>query len=987
MKNKRNIIAFILLLLPLLVAVGMSTWIILNESFLNPSYNPDPVIKKYFSKEKVTYNGSPQSPTSSTSDLVDFGELKFEYRNFKPENDPFVEGKPTNAGHYVVRVTIIDLDNSAREIDFIIEPKPISIEVYGDQNFTFNNEIQRPSIKIIDGDLIEGDECKIVATNDSKKAGSYTIVKNDIQLLNSNYIVKEIVNPNYEISRFTLNESYFQNISNCKYDGSKQEPAIKANISFSNGKIYSLKSSDYKVTYSNNINQGTATAEVTGIGNFTGTVTLNFTIEEGLINLEKAVISNISNLTYSGKAQTPTFKVSIGGTELTNGTDFTFSCSHNIDAGEATLTLNPISGRSENTQSVNFTISPLSITINSLLIDYNSTIRNWVSFSSNILTVLTTKINNENSVTLASNDVIINGMHNGYFKYGTIETDDVITTYNNSVVGSTYKLNVTLSNNIIINDSTNNLGFILLKYQTVKLGYGSTTYYTIEDAILKTNDSSTIILEGESSNTTFVYTSFSALSIDFTKYNTTVENNIINYTLNKNIRIPFASVDMDFHGSGGKTYVEKPGLFLGTTTSKDGCDSIAVNEDNKVYSGLYIPSNIKIILESSKTFIVGGLLTSCGNTKNRGVVYNNGLIELQNNSHLYSYGFIKGTGNIVANKNSTITDVFRLYDWAGGATSAGLNNEKIFPVTQYSAHNISCKVKIFPDAKYDVFWNIEFSNKLYGGFQRGDKNGNVILIGSNGLFKLETGYIIKYATGGREISSTTTTNQNQLNNITGSNQSIGQKDTIEIYGKCTDSSISIKISATGTSFSMSTNTSMALPISFMDIYVKYDETIESTFTLSTSSYLFLPGTSLNIEENTEFNINNGSIIHFYSTTDAISDLAKMPTPFIKSDGGNCKERIDALLNIGGTVVVDSNSYLSGKVNIMNSEAILNLNNYKTSTVKYVTNIKDGTFADTVTTSYKSYTLFGDIYNGTTIEKNKEFYTGKFKSTSDYWKNE
>ena len=81
MKNKRNFIAFILLLLPLLVAVGMSTWIILNESLLTPSYNPDPVIKKYFSgEESVVYDGDEHAPVTSVENLIEFGDLEFSYK-------------------------------------------------------------------------------------------------------------------------------------------------------------------------------------------------------------------------------------------------------------------------------------------------------------------------------------------------------------------------------------------------------------------------------------------------------------------------------------------------------------------------------------------------------------------------------------------------------------------------------------------------------------------------------------------------------------------------------------------------------------------------------------------------------------------------------------------------------------------------------------------------------------------------------------------
>ncbi len=59
------------------------------------------------------------------------------------------------------------------------------------------------------------------------------------------------------------------------YTGSAVEPAVTV----TDGTKTLVKDTDYTVEYSNNINTGTATVTITGINNYTGTVTKNFTIE------------------------------------------------------------------------------------------------------------------------------------------------------------------------------------------------------------------------------------------------------------------------------------------------------------------------------------------------------------------------------------------------------------------------------------------------------------------------------------------------------------------------------------------------------------------------------------------------------------------------------------------------------------------------------------------------------------------------------------
>lgn len=99
------------------------------------------------------------------------------------------------------------------------------------------------------------------------------------------------------------------------------------------------RGTDYTVSYDNNIDVGTATATITGIGNFTGTTTVSFKIVKGT---SKITVSAISNQTFTGTEITPAVSVQEGTKKLTKDVDYKVSYADNINVGTATVTVTGI---------------------------------------------------------------------------------------------------------------------------------------------------------------------------------------------------------------------------------------------------------------------------------------------------------------------------------------------------------------------------------------------------------------------------------------------------------------------------------------------------------------------------------------------------------------------------------------------------------------------------------------------------------------------
>ncbi len=148
------------------------------------------------------------------------------------------------------------------------------------------------------------------------------------------------------------------NNSSYIYDGTAKTPTVTVK----DGTTALKEGTDYTVTYSNNINVGTAKATVTGKGNYTGTVTKEFTITkaaqgQGIKEISQCKVTlSKSSYAYDGKVKKPTATVKDGAVTLKEGTDYTVAYTNNINAGTAKVTVTG-KGNYKGAVAKNFTIT------------------------------------------------------------------------------------------------------------------------------------------------------------------------------------------------------------------------------------------------------------------------------------------------------------------------------------------------------------------------------------------------------------------------------------------------------------------------------------------------------------------------------------------------------------------------------------------------------------------------------------------------------
>lgn len=156
------------------------------------------------------------------------------------------------------------------------------------------------------------------------------------------------------------------------YTGSEIKPT--PTVTFAGTQL--VPGTDFDYSYANNTNAALSTATpaptvtITGKGNFKGTNSVTFTIDQVDLSTSTAIdIAAIDNQTYTGSEIKPTPTVTFNGNSLTAGTDFRYDYSNNLNVADKndnsapTVTIIGLGGNFLNgsTKSKTFTIEQASL--------------------------------------------------------------------------------------------------------------------------------------------------------------------------------------------------------------------------------------------------------------------------------------------------------------------------------------------------------------------------------------------------------------------------------------------------------------------------------------------------------------------------------------------------------------------------------------------------------------------------------------------------
>jgi hypothetical protein len=202
-------------------------------------------------------------------------------------------------------------------------------------------------------------------------AGTYTVYY-QVQGTD-NYAAIEEGNVEVTIAPKTLTADMIADIDAQTYTGN----AIKPTLTVTDGNAALALNTDYTVAYTDSIDAGTATATITGKGNYTGSAVKNYTIGAMSISGFTVSVDASQTYTYSGQAHKPRVTVSNAsdGAQLAINTDYTVAYRDSINAGTATVTVTG-KGNYTGTKEATYTINPLDASQTEITLETKSFVYN-----------------------------------------------------------------------------------------------------------------------------------------------------------------------------------------------------------------------------------------------------------------------------------------------------------------------------------------------------------------------------------------------------------------------------------------------------------------------------------------------------------------------------------------------------------------------------------------------------------------------------------
>lgn len=199
-------------------------------------------------------------------------------------------------------------------------------------------------------------------------------------------------------------------------------------------------------------------------------------------------------------------------------------------------------------------------------------------------------------------------------------------------------------------------------------------------------------------------------------------------------------------GSISGTYTIPAGITLlipfdaAGTLYTDAPAAIRTTPESKPFRTLTMSEGTSIIVNGAislggRYFAAGGgqqgrPVGDCGYIK----MADNSSITVKNGGKLYAWGFISGSGSVLAESGATVYEFYQIADFRGGSASSDMGNG-VFPFSQYFVQNIEVPLTLNAGANEQVYSGVYAMSTTY--------TTAINFIGDNGMFKLTSGSFTK----------------------------------------------------------------------------------------------------------------------------------------------------------------------------------------------------------------------------------------------------
>lgn len=271
----------------------------------------------YTGTSAYEYSGSPKTYASiSVKDVANNRYLIL--------NDDYTVIYKNNIEVGTATVTVKGIGEYAgtQQFNFDISQKSIKNVTVGSIENQVAGDQPKPTVKDGSKELVEGIDF-YYTYDQGINTGIVTIngINNYKGVVTRTYNIKESIYP----AIITLSNTTFE------YSGAANLPSVKVLL----GNKILTNGIDYKLVYENNVNVGTASVSVIGIGNYGGTSVYKYKITTRSLN-NATVSLSATSLSYNGTEQRPSVYVVCNGRTL-NSNDYDIQYVNNVNIGKATV--------------------------------------------------------------------------------------------------------------------------------------------------------------------------------------------------------------------------------------------------------------------------------------------------------------------------------------------------------------------------------------------------------------------------------------------------------------------------------------------------------------------------------------------------------------------------------------------------------------------------------------------------------------------------
>ena len=281
---------------------------------------------------------------------------------------------------------------------------------------------------------------------------------------------------------------------------------------------------------------------------------------------------------------------------------------------------------------------------------------------------------------------------------------------------------------------------------------------------------------------------------------------------------------------------------------------------------------------------LGGRYFAAGGSQQGRPVGDYGYIKMADNSsitvkkggNLYAWGFISGSGSVLAESGATVYEFYQIADFRGGSASSSMGN-KVFPFSQYFVQNIEVPLTLNAGANEKVFSGVYAMSTTY--------TTSINFIGNNGMFKVASGSFTKDYDEKTDRLLLTVNGEAELNTLS-----------LKLAG----------MSVNSASYVLPITNNITINIQSGNVKIDQDTAL-------------LAGVEVNIAEGAGLTVANGKNIYFYDSDEWNSDNFVWGSCKFKSVAyapGKAYNRsnndlVDAKMDVNGSVTAIGAIYTTG----------------------------------------------------------------------------